>query len=123
MQQPTNIKMRSIALQKTTFWGLYEGSLAADEMYMRVAQPQTRCLPTRNMLGLQHCSNQSPGAGAHVHTPVQFGQLPRAPLQVLPLVPVEAPADLRCHVGQEGSFVTYFLVPPVTPSRSKEMMN
>ena len=43
MQQSTNIKMQAIALQKTTFWELYEDrSLAADEMqtYWR---PQPSC--------------------------------------------------------------------------------
>ena len=43
MQQSTNIKMRAIALQKTTFWGLYEDrSLAADEVQI-YWRPQPSC--------------------------------------------------------------------------------
>ena len=40
MQQPTNIKIRSIALQSPHFGDCMRRSLAADEMYMRIAQLQ-----------------------------------------------------------------------------------
>ena len=144
MQQSTNIKMRAIALQKTTFWGLYEGSLAADEMYMR-RSPTADEMPSHqhgehgsypvvycqfpnnhfeemcrdcNIVLTDHLVlhvhlavllhvGKVQGAGAHIHIPVQLGQLPHVPLQVLPLVPVEAPANLRCHVEQEEGFVTH----------------
>ena len=149
MQQSTNIKMWAIALQKTTFWGLYEGSLAADEMPSHQhgehgSYPVVCCqLPNNHfeemcrdcnivltnhlvlhvhLAVLLYVGNVQ-GAGAHIHISVQLCQLPRIPLQVLPLVPVEAPADLRCHAGQKGNFVTNSLVPPVTPSRSKEMVD
>ena len=58
------------------------------------------------------------GACAAVDVPVDLHQLPHVPLQVLPLVPVEAPAHLGRHVAQQEGLVHEGLVGHVVTSSS-----